>query len=165
MSPTPQKPDRLIPEIFVNDGVGAMKFYQRAFAATEVSRMLSDDGKKLLHGELTILGHLLYVCDEFTAQEGGTCKSPRTLGGTPARMMLQVDDADATFARAVKAGAEVMMPLEDMFWGARYGKLKDPYGHEWGINQQNARPTQTEEVAAAKTYFAKKKKPATKKKT
>ena len=72
--------------------------------------------------------------------------------------MLEVDDADPMFKRAIKAGAEVMLPLEDMFWGARYGKLKDPYGHEWGINQQISKPTQVEEVAAAKKYFAKKKK-------
>jgi uncharacterized glyoxalase superfamily protein PhnB len=69
--------------------------------------------------------------------------------------MLQVDDADQTVARASAAGATVMMPVQDMFWGARYGKLLDPYGHEWGINQQVEELTEAEEQEKARQYFSK----------
>src|SRR5450631_4202686 len=120
------RPDRIVPEIFVHDGTGALELYKRAFGAEERTRMMAPDGLRLLHSELEIFGHRLFVCDEFSASEGGTCRCPRTLGGTGVRIMLEVDDADATVARAVAAGATVMMPVEDMFWGARYGKLLDP---------------------------------------
>jgi uncharacterized glyoxalase superfamily protein PhnB len=69
--------------------------------------------------------------------------------------MLQVDNADQTVARASAAGATVMMPVQDMFWGARYGKLLDPYGHEWGINQQVEELTEAEEQEKARQYFSK----------
>jgi len=94
------KSDRIIPEIFVHDGPGAVDFYTRAFDAVEVSRMMTPDGKKLVHAELTLAGHRFFVCDEFSAVEGGTCRSPQTLGGTGVRIMLEVDDADRTVARA-----------------------------------------------------------------
>ena len=147
--------DAISPEIFVHDGVGALEFYKRAFGAVERSRMMSPDGKKLLYGELAIRGHRLVVCDEFTASEGGTCRCPRTLGGTGVRIVLEVDDADGTVEQAVAAGATVMIPVADMFWGARYGKLSDPYGHEWGINQQVKQLTEAEEAEGAKRYFSK----------
>jgi PhnB protein len=73
---------------------------------------------------------------EFPASEGGTCKSPETLGGTGVRIAVLVEDADEVVERAVAAGARVSMPVQDMFWGGRYGKIVDPFGHEWGINQQ-----------------------------
>lgn len=147
--------DRIVPEIFVHDGPGALDFYKRAFGATEISRMMTPDGKKLINAELELLGHRLFVCDEFDASQGGTCRCPRTLGGTGVRIMLEVDDAHQTVERAVAAGAEVLMAVQDMFWGARYGKLMDPYGHEWGINQQVKVLTDTEEADQAREYFAK----------
>ena len=149
--------DRIVPEIFVHDGLGALEFYKRAFGAVERSRMMGPDGKKLLHGALDLLGHDLVVCDEFSASEGGTCRCPRTLGGTGVRLILQVDDAERVVERAVAAGAKVLFPVQDMFWGARYGKLVDPYGHEWGINQQMAHPADAEQGEQARRYFSKKK--------
>ena len=68
--------------------------------------------------------------------------------------MLEVEDADRTVAQAVAAGASIMIPVADMFWGARYGKLIDPFGHEWGINQQLKHVTPAEEAAGAAQYFA-----------
>src|ERR1700681_2878199 len=128
--------DTIVPEVFVHDGSGSLEFYKRAFGAVEISRMLGPGGRKRLHGALEIGGHRFVVCDEFTAEEGGTGRCPRTLGGTGVRLILEVDDADRGVAQAVAAGATVMIPVADMFWGARFGKLLDPYGHEWGINQQ-----------------------------
>jgi PhnB protein len=149
------KPDSITPEIFVDDGLGALEFYKLAFGALERSRMMSQDGKKLLHGQIEIRGHRLFVCDEFSASEGGTCRCPRTLGGTGVRIMLEVDDADRAFQQAVAAGAKVMIPVANMFWGARYGKLIDPYGHEWGINQQVDQLTEAQEAEGARRHFAK----------
>ena len=146
--------DIIVPELFVHDGRAAMEFYKCAFGAEERSRMLSTHGTKLVHGELAIRGHRIVVCDEFSADEGGTCRCPRTLGGTGVRLILEVDDADAVVERAVACGATVMIPVADMFWGARYGKLLDPYGHEWGINQQVTQLTEAEEAEAARRHFS-----------
>lgn len=147
--------DNIVPELCVHDGRGALEFYKQAFGAVEQEHMMSPDGAKLLHGALTIAGHRLVVFDEFTAAEGGTCKCPQTLGGTGVRLILEVEDADAVVRKAVAAGATVMMPVTKMFWGARYGKLKDPYGHEWGINEQVEELSAEEEARAAERHFGK----------
>lgn len=149
--------DQFIPHLCVSDGVAALEFYKAVFGAEEADRMLSPDGKKLVHGEIVIDGHKCFVSDEFPAEEGGTVKTPQTLGGTCVRVTLQVDDADALVQRAVVAGAKVLMPVQEMFWGARYGKIVDPFGHEWGINQQVREPSPEETQAAADKFFAKKK--------
>jgi uncharacterized glyoxalase superfamily protein PhnB len=145
--------DKIIPELFVHGGPAALAFYRAAFGAIEHSRMLTPDAAKLVHGELEIAGHRLFVCDEFSAAQGGTCRCPRTLGGTAVRITLEVQDADAVVERALGAGARVLLPLADMFWGARYGKLIDPYGHEWGISQQLRVLTPGEEAEQAKRHF------------
>ncbi len=145
---------QFIPELIVRNGPAALEFYKSVFGATEVDRMMTKDGKKLVHGELRLDGHRLFVCDEFDASEGGTCKSPETLGGTGVRVTILVDDADLVVARALAAGARVSMPVQDMFWGGRYGKIVDPFGHEWGINQQVKEQSHEETQAAADAYFA-----------
>jgi PhnB protein len=124
--------DQFIPELIVRNGPAALDFYKSVFDAKEVHRMMKLGSEKLMHGELTLDGHKFFVCDEFPASEGGTCKSPETLGGTGVRVTLLVDDADGVVARAVAAGARVSMPVQDMFWGGRYGKIVDPFGHEGG---------------------------------
>ena len=148
-----RKSDNIVPELCVHDGRGALEFYKQAFGAVEQEHMMSPDGAKLLHGALRIGGHRFVVFDEFSVSEGGTCRCPRTLGGTGVRLILEVEDADAVMRQAVLAGATVMMPVTKMFWGARYGKLKDPYGHEWGINEQLEELSAAEEAKAAKQYF------------
>jgi uncharacterized glyoxalase superfamily protein PhnB len=82
-------------------------------------------------------------------------KAPQTLGGTTARVTLEVDDADLVVARATAAGAVVNMPVQDMFWGARYGKIVDPFGHQWGINQQLQQQSEEETEARAGEFFKK----------
>lgn len=148
--------DQFLPQLIVDDGVAAMHFYCRAFGAEEVSRTLTPDGTKLVHGELLLDGHQLYVSDEFDLAQGGTCQSPKTLGGTGVRITLFVDDADAAQQRAVAAGAKILLPVQDMFWGGRYGKLLDPFGHEWGINQQQHEQTEGETQRSANDYFSSK---------
>jgi PhnB protein len=150
-----QRPDQFVPELIVRGGTAALDFYKSVFGAEEMHRMMVPGGQKLMHGELTLDGHKFFVCDEFPASEGGTCKSPATLGGTGVRITLLVDDADGTVARAVAAGARISMPVQDMFWGGRYGKIVDPFGHEWGINQQLKELSHEETLKAADEFFAK----------
>jgi PhnB protein len=149
--------DQFIPHLIVSNGLAALEFYKEAFGAEKGDQMMAPDGKRLMHGELILDGHKFFISDEFDASEGGTCKSPGTLGGTSVRVTLQVDDADRIVARAVAGGASVLMPVEDMFWGARYGKILDPFGHEWGINQQLKEQSDEETQAAAAEFFAKRK--------
>lgn len=149
--------DQFIPHLIVGNGLAALSFYREVFGAEEGDQMMAPDGKRLMHGELILDGHKFFISDEFDASEGGSCKSPETLGGTSVRVTLQVDDADGIVARAAARGARVLMPVEDMFWGARYGKIVDPFGHEWGINQQLKEQSDEETQAAAAEYFAKRK--------
>jgi PhnB protein len=141
--------DQFIPHLIVSNGPAAVNFYKAAFGAEEGHQMMAPDDKRLLHGELILDGHKIFVSDEFDAREGGTCKSPETLGGgTCVRVTLLVNNADETVTSAVAAGARVIMPVQDMFWGGRYGKIVDPFGHEWGINQQlrEQTPAETEKL-------------------
>ncbi len=147
--------DQFIPELIVHNGPAALEFYKGVFGAEEVHRMTRPGSDKLMHGELSLDGHKVFVCDEFPASEGGTCKSPQTLGGTGVRVTLLVDDADGVVERAVAAGARVSMAVQDMFWGGRYGKIVDPFGHEWGINQQLQEQTPEQTQVAADEFFAK----------
>jgi PhnB protein len=143
-----RREDQFIPELIVHDGPAALDFYKGVFGAEVVHRMMKPDSNKLMHGELTLDGHKFFVCDEFDPSEGGTCRSPHSLGGTGVRITLLVE-------RAVAAGARVSMQVQDMFWGGRYGKIVDPFGHEWGINQQVKEQTHEETQAAADEFFAK----------
>ncbi len=147
--------DQFIPHLAVSNGPEALEFYKSVFAAEEGDRMMAADGKRLMHGETIIDGHKCFLSDEFGQDEGGTVKTPQTLGGTCVRITLMTNDADALVERAVDAGARVLMPLQDLFWGARYGKIVDPFGHEWGINQQLKEQTPEETQAAAAEFMAK----------
>src|ERR1051325_3593162 len=136
--------DQFIPHLIVNDGMASLKFYKEVFGAEEGHNMMAPDGKRLMHGEMVLDGHKFFVSDEFRPEEGGSCKTPQTLGGTSVRVTLMTD------------GAKVIMPVQDMFWGARYGQILDPFGHNWGINQQLKEQTEQETNAAAEKFFAKK---------
>jgi PhnB protein len=148
--------DQFIPHLIVSDGMAALKFYQEVFGAEEGHNMMAPDGKRLMHGEVQLDGHVLFVSDEFTREEGGMCQTPQTLNGTSVRVTLMTDDADGVFQRATDHGAEILMPLQDMFWGARYGQFRDPFGHVWGINQQLQEQTESETSAAAEEFFGRK---------
>jgi PhnB protein len=104
----------------------AVEFYKQAFGAQERFRQPADDGKRLMHCHLVINGASVMLSDDF-----GSAGSPAPWGTT---LHLQVDDADEWWDRALAAGpCEVTMPLADQFWGDRYGRFKDPYGHPWSI--------------------------------
>lgn len=146
--------DQFIPHVVVSDGLAALEFYKAVFGGVDGDNMMTQDGNRLLHGEVVVDGCKLFVSDEFPPAEGGTLRTPLSLGGTPVRITMNVDDADAVVARAEAAGSKVIMTVQNMFWGARYGRFVDPFGHEWGINQQVRELTQEEETAAAAEFFS-----------
>jgi PhnB protein len=117
------------PHLVVAGAAQAIDWYKKAFGATEEMRMPGPDGR-LMHACIRINGAAVFLVDEM--QEWGAV-GPKSLKGSPVTIHLMVEDADATFDRAVKAGATVTMPLADQFWGDRYGCLDDPYGHKWSV--------------------------------
>jgi PhnB protein len=106
----------------------AIDFYKAAFGAEEQLRMPAQDGKRLMHVHLKVNGGSVMMNDDFPEYRGSASPEPASV-----TLHLQVDDADAWFERATKAGATVTMPLGDQFWGDRYGQVKDPFGHSWSI--------------------------------
>lgn len=116
--------------LIVADVDEALSFYQRAFGAVPGDCLRTPDGASAIHGEIRIGDSTVMLSPENPAW--GT-QTPKTLGGSPVSLHLYVSDADAAFRRAVDAGCEVVYPLEDAFWGDRYGKVKDPFGHCWGF--------------------------------
>src|ERR671935_2330921 len=115
--------------IAVEDANAAIEFYKQAFGAQERVRMPGPEGK-IGHAELQIGDSVVMLSDPFPQ---ATTSPPKQLGGTTTGLMIYVDDADAVAQKAVDAGAELTMPLEDMFWGDRFGQVKDPFGHVWQI--------------------------------
>ena len=117
------------PYLVVRDAAGAIDFYKQAFGAEELFRLEGPPGK-IGHAEIKIGDSIIMLADEM---ESGNCRSPQSLGGTAVNILLYVKDVDQVFNQAVSAGAEVAMPLDDMFWGDRYGQVTDPFGHSWAL--------------------------------
>ena len=126
------------PYICVHDGAAALGFYAKAFGATERMRMAEPSGK-IGHAEIQIGEAVIMLSDEFP--EVGV-RSPRSLGGSPAAVLLYFEDVDAVARRAVEAGGKLTRPVENQFYGDRSGKLEDPFGHAWWI------ATHVEDVSA-----------------
>jgi PhnB protein len=137
----------LSPHLVVDDAPAAIDFYVKAFDAVELGRVPRPDGK-LIHAALRINGFTVLLNDDFPEFRGGKSMTPRSLGGTPVTIHLTVTDVDAKFQRALDAGATVVAPLEDQFWGDRYGIVADPFGHQWSLGQP-VREVSPEEIAAA----------------
>lgn len=130
VKPIPDGFHTVTPHLVIKDAAGAIEFYKRAFGAEEVERMPGPGGHGIMHAELKIGNSMLMLCDEFPDMGA---VGPQSLGGSPVSIMLYVEDVDAVFKQAVDAGAKETMPVADMFWGDRYGKLTDPFGHQWAI--------------------------------
>ena len=139
VKPIPEGHHTVTPYLVLNDTTRAIEFYKRAFNATERVRMDAPNGK-IGHAELQIGDSLIMLGDEMP---GSSARSPQSLGGTCVGIFLYVKDVDTAFQKALDAGARVEQPLQDMFWGDRYGKLTDPFGHSWSI------ATHKEDVAPA----------------
>jgi PhnB protein len=129
VKPVPDGYHTITPYLTVRDAARAIEFYKAAFGATERGVAKGPDGK-VMHAELKIGDSIIMLADEFP--DFGSL-SPQSIGGSASGLHIYLDGVDAAFDRAVKAGAVVEMPVSDQFWGDRYGKLKDPFGHKWSI--------------------------------
>lgn len=128
VNPIPEGSRSVTPHLIVDDGEKAIEFYTKAFGAKELFRVPSPGG--IAHAELQIGDSRIYLCHEFPKMGA---KSPKAYGGSPVSIHLYVEDVDTAFKRAIDAGCEQTMALSDMFWGDRYGKVKDPFGHTWSL--------------------------------
>jgi uncharacterized glyoxalase superfamily protein PhnB len=141
------------PSLVISNAPRALAFYQEAFGAEVISQIYMPDGKTLMHAEIKIGDSRVMLGEE--AKEWGAL-SPYTLEGSPVTLHLYVEDVDAAWARAVKAGCKIEMPLETMFWGDRYGKLTDPFGHHWSMATHVEDLSDAEIEKRAAEAFAKK---------
>ena len=115
------------PYLIIKDAARALEFYQKAFGATEVMRIAGPNGS-VGHAEIKIGQALIMLADEFPEMN---CKSPQSFGGSPVSIMVYVQDVDAFVKQAVAAGAKVITPVENKFYGDRSCSLEDPFGHHW----------------------------------
>ena len=137
----------LTPNIIVRDGAAAIDFYKKAFGAVENVRMPGPGGS-IMHAELRIGDSTVMLSDEIP----NTAKSPAAYGGSPVSFYVYVEDVESAWKRAVDAGAKIVMPLTDMFWGDRLGALDDPFGHRWSL-AQHTRDLTPEEIAKGQKAF------------
>ena len=144
VKPVPEGMHTVTPHLVCADAAKAIAFYQQAFNAIEMMR-IPGPGGKLIHACVRIGDSLVMLVDE-NPQWG--CFGPLALKGSPITIHLQVEDVDAVFDQAVKTGAKITMPVADMFWGDRYGRVEDPFGHHWAI-ATHIRDVSPEEIRQA----------------
>jgi len=132
------------PHLVCAGAANAMEFYRKAFGAEELGRLDGPDGK-LMHGMIRIGDSMVMLVDEYPEWNS---LGPNARKGSSVTLHLYVEDADAQFKQAIDAGCTVCMPLDDMFWGDRYGIVQDPFGHLWSI-ATHIRDASPEEIRAA----------------
>jgi PhnB protein len=144
VKPIPEGFHSVTPYLAVQDGAQAIDFYKRAFGAKEVMRNTGPDGK-VTHAEIKI-GDSIVMLGAMTT---GELRAPQSLGASTVSIFFYLDNVDATFKQALSAGAKETQPLEDMFWGDRYGRLTDPFGHSWSLAQhvEDVAPAELEKRA------------------
>lgn len=138
------------PHLVCAGAADAIEFYKNAFDAVEEGRLAGPNGK-VMHAVVRIGGAPVMLVDEMPEWQSF---GPKSLKGSPVTIHLYVDDVDAVVARAVEAGAKITMPVADMFWGDRYGKLEDPFGHHWSVATHLRDLTPEEVEEAARKVFA-----------
>jgi PhnB protein len=127
----------------VADGNAAIAYYRRAFGALENFRQLADDGRRLLHANLSVFGGQIMLSDEFP-EHTVDVRAPTDAGGASVTIHVNLenaDDVDRVLKNAADAGGTITMPADDMFWGMRYGRLRDPMGHVWSFGAPTVTPT------------------------
>jgi uncharacterized glyoxalase superfamily protein PhnB len=150
--PIPEGYQTLTPMFIFKDAHKAIEFYKKAFGAEERFIMPGPDGKGVMHAEIRI-GTSLVMLGEESPQCPG--KSAETMGGSPVSFYIYIKNVDEAFKRAVDAGVEVQMPVEDMFWGDRMGTVRDPFGYSWSLASHIKDLTPEEIQEGAKAAFAK----------
>ena len=150
--PIPDGFHALTPHLVVREAAKAIEFYKKAFGAEEIARMAAPDGKFVMHAELKIGDSIVMLGDEFPQMQRWV--APQSLKGTTIALHMYVKDVDAAFKRAVDAGATVSMPVMDAFWGDRYGRVTDPWGHEWSLATHKQDLTPEQIAKGAEAFFA-----------
>jgi PhnB protein len=147
VKPIPEGYPRVTPYLMVDGASAAIDFYTTVLGATERMRMSAPEDK-VGHAELEIGNSVIMLADESPEMDA---RSPRTVGGTPVSLHVYVEDADATFERALEAGAKMLQPVEDKFYGDRSGSFEDPFGHRWHMatHVEDVPPGEMEKRAAA----------------
>jgi PhnB protein len=149
VAPIPDNYPRVSPYLVVDGAAKAIDFYTSVLGATERMRMDGPDGK-IGHAELTIGDSLIMLADEYPDMN---YVGPKQIGGTPVTIGVYVEDVDATVERAVQAGATVLRPIENQFYGDRSGQFEDPFGHRWSI-QTHVEDVPPEEMATRAAAMA-----------
>jgi len=149
--PVPEGLHTVTPHLVVDGAAEAIEFYKRAFGAQEKGREVGPDGKSIMHADIRIGDSAVFLSDIFPNMD---TQPPRKAGTTTVTLHLYVPNADEVFNRAVKAGAKPTMPLMDAFWGDRYGKITDPFGHVWAIAQHIEDLTREEMDKRGREFFA-----------
>jgi PhnB protein len=149
--PIPDGYHTVTPYLSIHDAAKAIEFYKRAFDATELHRMAGSHGK-ITHAEIKIGDSVIMLADEMPGSE---CRSPQALGGTSTSIFLYVKDVDAVYNKAIAAGAKSTMPPADMFWGDRFGKIADPFGHSWSLATHKEDVAPDEMQRRAEAFMAK----------
>jgi PhnB protein len=150
----PDQYDSLIPSLIVRDAAKAIEFYKAVFGATELMRMTFPGSAKVAHAELKIRDSVMMLGDE--CPEMGALAPQPDAGSPPSSVMIYMTDVDSVYKKAVTLGAKGTMPPMDMFWGDRYAKFVDPFGHQWGV-ATHTRDVSPEECAKAMEEWGKKK--------
>ena len=147
VKPIPEGYQTLSCSLAVDNASEAIEFYKKAFGAQERGRM-EGPGGTIAHAELQVGDSVLMLSDPFPQ---ASTKPPKELGGTSVSLFMYVEDVDSAFQQAIDAGATVIMPLDDMFWGDRFGTLADPYGHSWSLatHVEDVPPEEMEERGKA----------------
>ena len=149
VNPIPEEYDTVTPYFIVDGAVQAIEFYCKVFNAKEKGRMTGPNGT-VGHAELIIGESIVMLADPCPDLE---FKSPQAYGGTPVSCCVYVRDSDEVFERAIKAGAEVIRPIDDMFYGDRSGTIRDPFGHVWTISSRKEKLTQEEMERRAEEFL------------
>jgi PhnB protein len=129
-NPIPEGVHSVTPHLTVKGASEAIEFYKKAFGALELMRLPWPDGKLIMHARIIIGDSPIFITDEFPDMN---CAGSELSGRSPVTIHLYVDDVDKTFKAALSAGAKETMPVANMFWGDRYGRLVDPFGHQWSL--------------------------------
>ena len=147
VKPIPDGYHSVTPYLIVKGAAAALDFYKQAFGATELFRMPGPDGR-IGHAEIKIGDSPIMLADEFPEIDA---RSPKSLGGTPVGILLYVPNVDALTAQAIAAGAKVLKPLQDQFYGDRSATVEDPFGHKWTIatHTEDLTPEEMQKRAAA----------------
>jgi PhnB protein len=149
VKPIPDNYPQVVPYLCVDGASAAITFYGTVFGATERMRMPEPDGR-IGHAELEIGSAVIMLSDEYPDLG---IRAPKTIGGTPVTMSVYVEDVDDVFTRAIDAGATVLRPVKDQFYGDRTGQFEDPFGHRWSVatHIEDVSPEEMAERAAAAT--------------